>query len=54
MSEILIYSKIYLDEKWIITVYSENEKEIILKLIKKYNIDVSVRIDKGRYGYRGF
>lgn len=54
MSEILINSKIFLDENWIIISYSEIQKQKIMKILQNSGIDIPVYIDTRRYLYRGF
>ena len=45
MSEVLINSTIYLDKNWIIISYSEIQKQKIMKILKKFNINIPVYID---------
>ena len=54
MSEILIESKVVLNEKWRIYVYSDIQRKWVLKILQRYNLDIVVRVDEERYVYRGF
>ena len=45
MSEVLINSTIFLDKNWIIISYSEIQKQKIMKILKKFNINIPVYID---------
>ena len=53
MSEILINSNMNLNENWKIIVYSEIQKQEIIKILEKFKIKVSIYIDIRRYLYRG-
>lgn len=54
MSEILIESKVVLNKKWRIYVYSDIQRKWVLKILQRYNLDIVVRVDEERYVYRGF
>ena len=46
MSEILIESKVVLNEKWRIYVYSDIQRKWVLKILQRYNLDIVVRVDE--------